>query len=862
MGNRVVRPLLSGTGIRATWSRANIGLAFVFLGGCSAGSIDEPTTSAADEVSAESIAGAGSNISRSAIGNRRPPPPPPPPITPPTDPAFYIQPLGRMCVDFVYGQLGTAANLYGCNGTLAQQVGVREVSPFHDVMLLVNGYCVGARGGVAEGAILELETCDGSEGQEFALDGDSIIAGHRPQIQILSPNVGVVGVGGGVAYAPPISREYVVKPLNDSTAVRTSFALGTRQLTENEYLRLVATDGTNRAPHSGFWFPTSGTELVHELASAGWGTVIELLDSDTPYDVTAAVELAHGMSVQPTIQGGVTLRGNRKWTDNGPLITYSKLGDPGIIFTIAADDVRVTGLRFQGPSTQTSDAPVLHALSITDGYRVTLDHNELSHFSGAAVDTNGSDTNDASSCPDPSTGVVPPIPRPTTVYVARNFAHHNMAQDGGYGFTAGDGGFPYINGNVTYLNRHSLTSDHNGTSGYFAQDNLVLSDAPVYDALGLDHEQDFDVHGTDDGSHYEGGVAGDYVQVQYNTFLGTNRHNFVIRGQSCRPGLLDGNVFLQSQDNAIETDDLDGSTTSTPVNFTVANDNEFNASNPTDDLAIGDFDGDGVDDVFVGTGVGWYYSSGAQGEWRFLQRMTEHASSLRFGDFDGDGRTDVIAVHTPGTLDVSWGGVSPWQPLTSTPAAVPIGNFAVGNFDNDPLDGDDLFMTDGASWYIGSSGRNFTYVGGSSIPPSDLRFGDFDGDGVTDVFAINGGQWSFSSAARSPWAALGGPSTDDLNGVVVADFDGDGIADVGREAPSFETPNVFEFDVSSHGTAPFQEFQFLQTPIVLTGRFDLTVPAGDNVKPNLLLWWGYDGLHFVVARGASDGQTWSRQEMR
>ena len=457
MGNRVVRPLLSGTGIRATWSRANIGLAFVFLGGCSAGSIDEPTTSAADEVSAESIAGAGSNISRSAIGNRRPPPPPPPPITPPTDPAFYIQPLGRMCVDFVYGQLGTAANLYGCNGTLAQQVGVREVSPFHDVMLLVNGYCVGARGGVAEGAILELETCDGSEGQEFALDGDSIIAGHRPQIQILSPNVGVVGVGGGVAYAPPISREYVVKPLNDSTAVRTSFALGTRQLTENEYLRLVATDGTNRAPHSGFWFPTSGTELVHELASAGWGTVIELLDSDTPYDVTAAVELAHGMSVQPTIQGGVTLRGNRKWTDNGPLITYSKLGDPGIIFTIAADDVRVTGLRFQGPSTQTSDAPVLHALSITDGYRVTLDHNELSHFSGAAVDTNGSDTNDASSCPDPSTGVVPPIPRPTTVYVARNFAHHNMAQDGGYGFTAGDGGFPYINGNVTYLNRHSLT---------------------------------------------------------------------------------------------------------------------------------------------------------------------------------------------------------------------------------------------------------------------------------------------------------------------------------------------------------------------------------------------------------------------
>ena len=39
----------------------------------------------------------------------------------------------------------------------------------------------------------------------------------------------------------------------------------------------------------------------------------------------------------------------------------------------------------------------------------------------------------------------------------------------------------------------------------------------------------------------------------------------------------------------------------------------------------------------------------------------------------------------------------------------------------------------------------------SGFPMSALRFGDFDGDGVTDVLAKENGRWAISSGAALPW---------------------------------------------------------------------------------------------------------------
>ena len=41
-------------------------------------------------------------------------------------------------------------------------------------------------------------------------------------------------------------------------------------------------------------------------------------------------------------------------------------------------------------------------------------------------------------------------------------------------------------------------------------------------------------------------------------------------------------------------------------------------SNPTNHFGVGDFDGDGADDLFLTTGAAWYYSPAAKAEWRFL----------------------------------------------------------------------------------------------------------------------------------------------------------------------------------------------------------------------------------------------------
>ncbi|HEX8793095.1 MAG TPA: FG-GAP-like repeat-containing protein [Polyangiaceae bacterium] len=790
--------------------------------------------------------------------------PPPPPITPPTDPAFFLQPLGRMCVDFIYGQIGTAANLYPCNGTLAQQVGVREFGNSHDVTLHLNGYCVGARGGVAEGAILELQTCDGSEGQEFAYDGDALIAGHR--LQPLNQQLTLVGGGGagGIAVSPPIARQYVIKPQGDVTGARTPMVLATRTLSENEYLRFVAADGSSRPPHSGFVSVTpvgnaaqSGCALGKAISGATWGTVVQVADSTQPYDLRGyldPINCGAGTSLPVYLQSGATLRGQRKWTDNGPLLQYS-VNEAQTVLAAAADDVRITGLRLEGPPASTSDPYVLTLIELTDTHRILVDHVEISGATNTGVGIGGAYSSGGNICPS-----LPAQPRPTPVRVARNFIHHNLASNEGYGAGAGDGAFPLIEGNVFDYNRHSIAADPVLATGYVATDNLVLSDAPTY-KITDEHEQDFDVHGSGGGTNYVGGYAGDYVDILYNTFLGTNRNNFALRGLPCRPGVMDGNIFLQDQDDALLFLDYDGNTTSNPQNFTVTANNAFESANPTNDLGVGDFDGDGVDDVFLGTGNGWFYASGAKAEWRWLRRNTEPASALRFADLDGDGRTDVLAVHTPGTLDVSWGGVSGWQPLTTMPAAVPIGNVGVGRFDTSP--GDDLFLTDGATWYLASGGQNFVAVGGSSHVAADLRFGDLDGNGITDVFTIDGGRWAYSSGARAPWNHLSGPCTGSMSGVVLGDFDGDGTADVGQQFVGVDGQvGVVAFDVSSHGTGAFTTLQLLTTPVVLTGRFDPSAPSASAAVPSLLLWWGFDGLHFVVADGPAPGQTWSRQEMR
>jgi len=422
------------------------------------------------------------------------------------------------------------------------------------------------------------------------------------------------------------------------------------------------------------------------------------------------------------------------------------------------------------------------------------------------------------------------------ILITRNFLHHNLRDAAGYG--ASVRGRALIEKNTFLWNHHHISADAEPHNEYRASHNLVMAGGyGLYSALDLfvGRQQDFDMHGTDNATTYVGGAAGS-VEIDGNTFLSANTslagisisngHDFVLRGYSVgnSSGInftqYYGNVSLRNENDAVHfipctsiigcirdyhsSDQYDSNGLSSfPI--TISNsqfaDSKPAYSDPTVQLGVGDFDGDGDDDLFMATGASWYYSPGGQREWRYLNSAPDTIDQLLLGDFDGDGRTDVVGMRN-GKLFVSWGGISAFEPLNGgVPANCTMADMAVGDFDGDGIA--DIFCADyrNKTWWVlfgGNSNNTFVQVGSSSFPRQALGFGDFNHDGTTDVFGVtsyNGtNYWQVSYSPKgmrgtpfSGWTplqpTLTNPTTGNpvagANEVVIADFNGDGTADVG-----------------------------------------------------------------------------------
>ena len=443
----------------------------------------------------------------------------------------------------------------------------------------------------------------------------------------------------------------------------------------------------------------------------------------------------------------------------------------------------------------------------------------------------------------------------------------------GYGVAVGYGAFALVQGNLFYANRHSIAAQGNPFDGYVAVDNFVLSATPIW-AEGETHgvQSDFDMHESgirvpgssptdeDDVRGHQGGRGGDYVEIASNTFLSTGGNNYFNRGLSCRYQNIHDNVAMRKRTTGYEftlRDEKGGAYGSREGEGMFANlaYNAYSASDPTKATAMGDFDGDGTDDVFVGTGAGWYFSSGGRSEWRFLSRKSEATTALRFGDFDKDGRTDVVALRGAEVV-VSWAGISDWQVINVT--AGKLEDIAVGDFDGDGFS--DLFYANGTDWYVAPKGRNWGYFATSVQRTPDLRFGDFNHDLRTDVFAHAAGGWSIVDHAGGQWTPIGPARSTNTSELFVADFDGDGIADVARLTGAGSSGGVYwvALQVSKGGTAAFVNQGLF--PLVASsgmpaiGRFDGS-PGAD------LLWWL--GQRWSIATGGTGTFVdSSRQDMR
>jgi FG-GAP-like repeat len=534
-------------------------------------------------------------------------------------------------------------------------------------------------------------------------------------------------------------------------------------------------------------------------------------------------------------------------------------------------------------------APILGQL----GRNVVIADNELEQWTGGAVSTRGVHGNiplkdwaphtceaNAACCGDPD-GTFPADPdddicwKPLTfadaglVRVERNFMHHNARDDGGYGVDVNGGSFVTITGNVFNYNRHAVTATGRGHSGYVARFNYVLQGGYRQNAgIVTDgyYNQHMDVHGEGSGGY--GGAAGTQFDISLNTFRGEQKY-YQVR---TRPAFMQRGtpaIGIDFRDNVAVHDSLnkavrfkDFSSGGPPDSLIGQTKAKFHpAGNRFDtdtvrDLAAGDFDGDGVTDIFIANGTAWFYSRGGKRSWEFLHASTKRIDELAFADIDNDGVTDVLYRDPQGNVGMLRSGREDLVPLTTSP--VPIKDTRSGDFDGDGKT--DLFITHQGLWRIFRGSTHLWTPGNSSNKPiSELLFGEFDRVRGTDVAAVQSGGWVVSTAANSNWNFLNIKLADTFKRAIAADFDGNGLTDI-----AFTRLGRWNFSPDGRGQPRLLGMPAVARESGVIGRFDKASPRAMMIHnpPDFL---GFYSRHFKIWRGngtTGDFRDWSDHDMR
>jgi hypothetical protein len=622
---------------------------------------------------------------------------------------------------------------------------------------------------------------------------------------------------------------------------------------------------------------------------------------------------------------GVSLVGERGELGSRPLL-FTTLVDKAVsraMFETCGNDIRIEGLHLRGPQTGENHGitlPYFHGVRVFEGAgrrapspcaadnvpgppdairgplgrNVVIADNEMEQWTGGAVRTIGVHGNitveewqphtcagNAQCCGDPD-GVFPPDPdddacwKPLTfadaalVRVERNFLHHNARNSGGYGVDVNGGSFVTITGNVFNFNRHAVTATGRAHSGYVARFNYVLQGGYRQDPVGAVgyhgyYNQHMDVHGSDSGGY--GGPAGTQYDVSLNTFRGAQRYAQVMtRSAFWQRGTPE--IGIDFRDNVLVHGSLDkavrfvgfnhaGMPPSSSVGQQVAKfhpaGNRFGADTIRD-LATGDFDGDGVTDVFIANGTAWFYSRGGKRPWEFLHASTKRIGELGFADIDNDGVTDVLYRDPQGNVGFLKSGREDLVALTTSP--VPMKDMRFGDFDGDGKT--DIFVTHQGQWRVfRGATRQWEVVNTSSKPIAELLFGEFDRVRGTDVATVLADRWAISSAATSSWNFLNRRLATTFRNAIAADFDGNGRTDI-----AYRGLGRWQVSADGQGDPRTLGLPYVGREFGLVGHFDKS-------SPRAMVIYNAPGLlgpnHFRIWRGygtTTDWRDWSDHDMR
>jgi hypothetical protein len=535
-------------------------------------------------------------------------------------------------------------------------------------------------------------------------------------------------------------------------------------------------------------------------------------------------------------------------------------GDP-----LPSDGVRISGFRLYGPSFE-SQVVSDTGIRIERCLDVEISNMEIAGWGSAGIGVIDEASN-IEGVLGSGNGQLPPdnepgdrIGRSIPVKIFNNYIHHNQHPSSGgsalgYGVVVGPGAWAQIFQNLFDFNRHAIAATWD-TGGYEASLNLVLkgggyhSTAPIISRPFYTHQ--FDVHGRGHGNHGMGLDAGTKFLYSQNAFQYTRSYAIHIRGRPLEKIIISSNIFPHKglyeagfhmpQDNAIKVhyqEDIDEYHKVVIDRLNVKNFDSYGQ------YGMCDFDGDQVDDLFLATGVSWWFSSAGKYPWSFLSARSEKLEQVQFGYFDKDTRCDVLTERGKEWM-LSSGGSG--LPYSIGQFGTPLKDARFGRFDptkRDQRPGVNKRTTHAfrrgsqGEWQIAplSNPNGWTTVGGSRFPLNKLRFGDFTGDGVTDVLAVEEDRWAISESASGEWRNLNPYLSNDVSSssLFIVDLGHNNVDDIiwlGREQRSLPggiVEETFTWRVSDDGSSRWRVLaKYIWTypsrirqlpPVAVVGRF-------------------------------------------
>jgi hypothetical protein len=165
-----------------------------------------------------------------------------------------------------------------------------------------------------------------------------------------------------------------------------------------------------------------------------------------------------------------------------------------------------------------------------------------------------------------------------------------------------------------------------------------------------------------------------------NAFQYRNDNAIKIRGRPHVAAYIRGNVFPHEGLEDDWGDDAIALQTTQNVHIGSSNIIETDTYGR---YGVCDFDADGIDDLFLATRAGFWFSSFGEFPWWYLGPQKDKLGDIRLGYFDADERCDVLAEDR-GAWVISSGGTGRWHPIGAFGAR--LADVAFGQFDPNKRD--------------------------------------------------------------------------------------------------------------------------------------------------------------------------------